>query len=405
MEKSCEKFLSLIFCMFCMLLTLFLCSLQLMKYFENNDSSSFKYREFLASPQDQYPLFTFCYEKSEKQMNGPNLLSTDYLDKRKLNRTKLQNSLRGKEQTFFLDLYSIDYHEIMPRLNQVIKEYYINTLDCKLTWYSDVNKRQRKEHCNDEKLKEVDPMIKTYQDPQKVCFSRNNEFGPQKVRTHERLMLNWEFLKSVNGTLRIYHHNKQQSLRRICKYIISKETSTVKAGKLEFWVSEVTFLRKRIDGKEPCDPNIKDDEEALKVIMKKFNCTPPYWKFMVPKGIQYPDCTSPKQLENIYNVIKEPAQMVRVFKKYTEPCDKMSSTVTFHWRSAKVLNESEEIFDLEFNYLEDTYQEVLSQKDFGMEMLASSIGGYIGMFLGYSLLQCPQILSSVSTLIKKLKLM
>ena len=218
MEKSGEKFLSLVFCMFCMLLTIFLCSLQLMKYFENNDSSSFKYREFLASPQDQYPLFTFCYEKSEKQINGPNLLNTDYLDKRKLNRTKLQNSLRGKEKAFPLDLYSIDYHDLMPRLNQVIKRYYVNTLDCKLTWYSDVNIRQTKEHCNDEKLKEVAPMIKTYQDPEKVCFSRNNEFGPQKVRTHERLMLNWEFLKSVNGTLRIYHHNKQQSLRRICKY-------------------------------------------------------------------------------------------------------------------------------------------------------------------------------------------
>ena len=103
MEKSCEKFLSLLFCMFCMLLTVFLCSLQLMKYFENNDSSSFKYREFLAGPHDQYPLFTFCYEKSEKQINGPNLLNTDYLDKRKLDRTKLQNSLRGKAQTFFLE--------------------------------------------------------------------------------------------------------------------------------------------------------------------------------------------------------------------------------------------------------------------------------------------------------------
>ena len=105
MEKSCEKFLSLLFCMFCMLLTIFLCTLQLMKYFENNDSSSFKYREYFAEAQDQYPLFTFCYEKSEKQINGPNLLNSNYLDKRKLNRTELLNSLTGKESNS-LDLRS-----------------------------------------------------------------------------------------------------------------------------------------------------------------------------------------------------------------------------------------------------------------------------------------------------------
>ena len=401
MEYSCERALTLGFCMFCMILTIFLSSLQLKKYFENNDSSSFKYREFLATPQDQYPLFTFCFEKSEKEINGPNLLNNDYLAKHQINEFELRKYLSGKKSNLSLDLYSINYDDLMPRLNKTMTMFYINTLDCKLTWHSDRDRKQTKEYCNNDILNEVEPMVKSYQDPEKVCFTRNNEFGPQKVRTHERLMLNWEFLKSIKGMFRVYHHNKNQSLRRICKYIISKETNMLEPGRLEFWVTEVTFLRRRVDANEPCNPSINDDEEALKVIMKKFNCTPPYWKSMVPKGFFYPDCTSPKQLENIYDVIKEPAKMIKVFKNYTVPCDKMSSTVTFHMKPSK--DENEKMFELEFNYLEDTYQEVLNQKDFDIEMLGSSIGGFIGMLLGYSLLQCPQLICSILGSMKKIK--
>ena len=75
------------------------------------------------------------------------------------------------------------------------------------------------------------------------------------------------------------------------------------------------------------------------------------------------------------------------------PCNKMSSTVTFHMKPAK--EDDDKKLYLEFNYLEDTYQEVFNQKDFGLEMLGSSIGGFIGMFLGYSFLQIPSSLEKI----------
>ena len=401
MDVSAGKILSLGFCMFCILLTIFLSALQLMKYFENNDSSSFKYREFHATSQDQYPLFTFCYEKSENELNGPNLLNKDYLEKIGINGIELQNSLSGKESNLTHDLYSLDYNNLMPRLKDTIKMFYVNTLDCKLTWYSDRSKKDEIVHCKKHKLKKEEPMIKSYQDPEKVCFTRNNDFGPQKVRTHEKLMINWEFLKAANGTFRIYHHNKQQFQRRICKYIISKETSMIIHGKLEFWVSEVTLLRRRVDANDPCDPIVNDDEQSLNMIMKQVNCTPPYWKSMFPKVAHYPDCKDSKQLKDISDIITEPAKMIRVFDKYTMPCNKMSSTVTFHMKPAK--EDDDKKLYLEFNYLEDTYQEVFNQKDFGLEMLGSSIGGFIGMFLGYSLLQCPELIGSIVGSMKKFK--
>ena len=401
MGGTTERGFGLGFCISCLLLTMFLSALQLNKYYANNDSSSFKYREFLATSLDKYPLFTICYEKSEKEGKGPNLLNNNYLARHGINGNEFQKAISGKESNLTLDLYSFDYDDAMPRLNQTIEMFHVNTLDCKLNWYSNSSKKDEKENCNGQIMNAVEPMVKSYQDPEKVCFSRNNDYGPQRVRTHEKLTLNWEFLKSTNGTFRVYHHNQQQSLRRICKYIISKETSRVEPGILEFWVSEITMLRRRIGAKEPCDPDINDDEEALKVIMERFNCTPPYWEYMIPKSIRYPHCTSAKQLKDIYDVITEPSKMIRAFDKYTMPCDKMSSTVTFHMKPAK--DGEEETLNLEFNYLEDTYQEVCNQKDFDLEMLGSSIGGFIGMFLGYSLLQCPELISKIFGNIKKLK--
>ena len=401
MDKSSNRGLGLGFCMACMLLTIFLSALQLKKYYENNDSSSFKYREFLATSVDKYPLFTICYEKSENELKGPNLLNNNYLTRHGINGNAFQKAISGKVSNLTPELYSLKYDDAMPHLNQTIQMFHVNTLDCKLTWYSNSSNKEKNDNCNSKIINDVEPMFKSYQDPEKVCFSRNNDYGPQRIRTHEKLTLNWEFLKSANGTFRVYHHNKQQSLRRICKYIISKETSRVEPGILEFLVSEITMLRRRIDANEPCDPNVNDDEEALNVIMKRFNCTPPYWEFMVPKSIRYPHCTSAKQLKDIYDVITEPSKMIRVFDKYVMPCDKMSSTVTFHMKPAE--DGEGKTLGLEFNYLEDTYQEVCNQKDFDLEMLGSSVGGFIGMFLGYSLLQCPQLISNIFDSIKKLK--
>ena len=58
-------------------------------------------------------------------------------------------------------------------------------------------------------------------------------------------------------------------------------------------------------------------------------------------------------------------------------------------------NTCERGLTLEFNYLEDMYQEVTNHRDFDIETLASNVGGFIGMFLGYSLLQFPQFLDFV----------
>ena len=55
---------------------------------------------------------------------------------------------------------------------------------------------------------------------------------------------------------------------------------------------------------------------------------------------------------------------------------------------------------INFIYTERFYQEIENVQDFTFESFWSGVGGFVGIFLGYSLLQFPAFLDSVPTLIK-----
>ena len=48
------------------------------------------------------------------------------------------------------------------------------------------------------------------------------------------------------------------------------------------------------------------------------------------------------------------------------------------------------------------YTEITNLQDFDMPMLWSSMGGFVGMFLGYSLWQCPEMIGGLGS-VKKLQ--
>ena len=172
--------------------------------------------------------------------------------------------------------------------------------------------------------------------------------------------------------------------------MICKDIRDIDFGMIEFWVSQVNVLRIRVDGNIPCEPELNDDQAVLETIMKEVNCTPTYWKTMIPKEKYFPDCTSFKDLKDIHDVLKAPDKLMGIFMQYTPPCNKLASIVTFQEKT-KNPDEDDNSLLLVFNYLEEMYQEVTNKRDFDMEMMWSSVGGFIGMFLGYSLWQCPDM--------------
>ena len=52
---------------------------------------------------------------------------------------------------------------------------------------------------------------------------------------------------------------------------------------------------------------------------------------------------------------------------------------------------------VEFVYMDEHYQEIVNQRDFTLSGFWSSTGGFVGMFLGYSLIQVPDFISMLLT--------
>ena len=63
----------------------------------------------------------------------------------------------------------------------------------------------------------------------------------------------------------------------------------------------------------------------------------------------------------------------------------MAITITSETESNKELNKGYDV-QVRFTYNMRKYQEIKNERDFGMESLWSYIGGYVGLFIGCSLL-------------------
>ena len=80
------------------------------------------------------------------------------------------------------------------------------------------------------------------------------------------------------------------------------------------------------------------------------------------------------------------------------PCNEMNVV------SSTVIGQSLDkyIFELEINYLSEIFQEIQNKKDFGFEAFWSSIGGFVGIFLGYSMLQIPEMVPLIIDFFKQI---
>ena len=73
-----------------------------------------------------------------------------------------------------------------------------------------------------------------------------------------------------------------------------------------------------------------------------------------------------------------------VFRNYTKPCNKM---IIFNNINNLAYKNVPDVLKIKFRIREDFYQEILNTCGFGVDDLWGSIGGYVGIFCGYSILQ------------------
>ena len=154
-------------------------------------------------------------------------------------------------------------------------------------------------------------------------------------------------------------------------------------------MAQHTILRKRHDSNKPCNNEIENqDQNYLLGVSKSIGCIPPYWKNVIVNPPEMMECSTQKQLKEAYHFTQNLRQ---ILPSYGTPCLDIFDSVSYNWIKA-TLNNDNKLSNITMTYKQKYYEEIKYGKDFTLESFISNVGGFIGMFLGYSLMQLPDFL-------------
>ena len=190
------------------------------------------------------------------------------------------------------------------------------------------------------------------------------------------------------GFLYIYIHYPGHAIRTLGKEVYSlRLTSQYVKKRMVIRISGITVLRRRTDARIPCNASLEnEDHEYQKRIIRKVGCVPPYWVSSHLPTSKYKMCTSTSELSKAYNHSRF-GNVKQSLEQNDPPCEEMIVSTSVDLQYGNDLN-------MNFQYRTDQYLEITNKRDFGVTNLWSSIGGFVGIFLGYSLLQLPEIIIS-----------
>ena len=368
------------FVVVCIFMTIYMSSIQLKRYFDNEDTSSSHKKEFNQSPNDLYPSFTYCFEDNEGGIYDEKI--TPQITG--MNRSHYQKVLTGQISSFssessqnILSISDIDTDNVTLTLNNVI--LYMDS------HFFNNSKHQVKKFG---KVHDTLPFYKSYEDPVKICFTRKSLFEKGIVREYE-----YVYLKDAKTLVSLFNRKTEISLYIHQDYHLTRAFNNLpvysyrlKKGAwplipldifLDLNIVIVSMLRERFDGKQPCNPSlINDDKEFRNRAMEIIGCIPPYWKQFESEISSLKQCNTSKELKTAFDQIK---RIDQIMDTYMPPCNEMSIVTTLHvrqnWGSG-----------LNTKYMVKDYEETVHRRDFGHEMFWSGFGGFTGMFLGFSLL-------------------
>ena len=386
------KFLFFIICFFLLLLCIFK---EFRRFMSNEDFSSISFRKFNFSPEDKYPELTFCVaegylNRRNNQTHKP-IFSEKRLRNYNISILEYWQSINGKTNA------TTEGINKLPEFSNVTI-----TIEEMILGKTNPNDWDSVDMDSENLNFSREDFYLSHQDSNQICYSMKSEFQPNQLKYSEYIVLGAKKLSSgiynlPNGVLRVYLHSAGQVVRNLGKEIFREQIGWMKGrsgpGKqgqiLTIHLSAFTVLRRRLDAKITCNPNIQEDDDMFRsYVIEKVNCVPPYWKIFHRNSTDLKPCDSPNQLKEAsrYN---EHRKQYKVFKHINPPCSEITTTSTVE------LTRDPTGSSIRFFYRDDRYLEITNMPDFEFNSLWSSIGGFVGIFLGISVFQIAELVLEI----------
>ena len=257
----------------------------------------------------------------------------------------------------------------------------------------------------------------SYYDPYRVCVTKKD--FPKNILVDEDVLeipLGLYYSsKLVLGELDLdfYVHQKGQLLKRIkhpdfhldrghIKAIYRKfmDSKSFVANEIKLTVRSIDVMRKRPDSTITCDPRLyNEDQKLIDAAISAVKCIPPFMERFsnsstLIKRTEVPIFCNQTQYKRLFTLYRD---FAKVQSWYTQPCNEMSSIVTTtesitdQGGRLTLFGKSKINLRFRLTFFTESYRETVNKLAFDMASLWSQIGGFVGIFLGYSLLQIPEL--------------
>ena len=378
------------------------------QYAENRDAIFVSMKTFNNHPSDKYPIFTLCFKgdrfhwfHDDNIFMSYNLNPTQYElmlkgEKALKDEFDMESKLYIKKQVFFNDGNNVNLNQNHLKMTDFLSE---------IVYTSEIKENDAYFKSNQDKNSSAKAqMILSYQMADRICFSRPSSDPLNLIRVQDLIGFNSSVIKWYKDTeLQVFIHSPNQLIRSFDKpkyeakfeYLMSTLDGPKAPKLLEFTISQVKQLRKRSDSNTPCSKQVEDYDKFYQgQISQKLGCVPPYWN--IDNGLE--QCTTPKKLQEAHRILSDPKSILEL---QDFPCNEMLllSIVSINDEPTPRLND----ISLAFFYPDKTYEEIQYSRMMGFDGWLSNVGGFIGIFLGCSLMQIPDVLVFIIGLVQHQK--
>ena len=393
-----------IFHFICLAVTILLVVWQIYVYVQNNDVSRVGYEKFHSSASEIYPSVSLCFG---------DVLLQEKLNDYGVNKSYYLNFLKGlvwDEQLLY-----IKYDNVSTNLNdhllgiEMYQEKFNGDIEPS-TYHLFDNTRSNSKQWKPKIHQLGSPFSSLIQ----KCLTIDVPYTPRKRISWVTIIMSRSVFpngrrppnfQAASDLFSVSIHYPNQRLR-YSKMKIDWDAKEPKSTDLnsygmKFYITGLEVMRKRNTKRTPCNEyGTLDDNTIRRRLIKEIGCVPPYWTIR-KQGLKI-DCSDQRQLEEYFQMniteFKVPCRrMTQISFLYSEYVSDY-----YHSRLGIIPIESQGMFFVTLMFPDSRYKQIEMLREVNMQSLIGNAGGFVGICLGYSILQLPSLLLMVYKKVKTL---
>ena len=381
-------------CLFvCTSATIGFISLCLIKYALNDDVSQVTFQEFHTNEESLYPSITICLssilykQKLKSYGKGINIstytdfMNGEYWDDRMLKVDYDRVTLNFSNYLMGIGMWTPDW-----KFRQGEKYFLYDHREV-------VKGTSTKTNGSIDKVDVWTPIFyDSYRGIDGKCFTIDIPYMPsQKVWTFGAVFNSAIFPGGIRPSYYRFgvkfHYPGQLIDSKVNKYVWKDRNSNAsKYVTMRFKIQKLEVMKHRKTRNYHCNMKMeKNDEIRIRNMLEDIECKPPWLK------------------ENEFVPVCKNKEKIKAFLKlnptrYVPACQGIHKILeTYHefeilefWKQ-DWLNEVYSLFEVMLEFQDGTYMEIRQIRAYPIQALVGDIGGYLGLFLGFALLQIPEV--------------